>query len=269
MPRLASVAALIVLLLTSALALAPERAAADLTMTPQRVVFDSDQRSATVHVINTSDARKAYDITWSQQRMRPDGALMATESLAGAASSFLVLSPRRLSLEPGGSQTIRLSARRPAALPPGEYRSHLQLTPLPDAGDGGGPSDRGLSARLKVRLSFSMPVIVRHGGGTTEVALKAQKLDLDSGALLVRLDRTGPFSTFGDLYAFWRPNAASELTPIGRLESVAVYPELAAREAAVPLYADARAKLSGGEVFVYYVDPANNRVVLAEAGARL
>ncbi len=258
-----------ILVVGAVVALAASPARADLTMTPQRVIFEGKQRSATVHVINTGRERRAYDLTWGQQRMRPDGALQATDSMAGAASTFVVLSPRRIALEPGASQTIRLGLRRPPNLPVGEYRSHLHMTPVVQAGGADDASGRGLSARLQVRLSFSMPIIVRHGSGETDVAVHAHKLDLDSGALLVRLDRQGPFSTFGDLYAFWRPDAATELAPIGRLEGVAVYPELASREAAVPLYDDARRKLSGGEVFVYYVDPADNRAVLAETGARL
>lgn len=259
----------VILLASLAFALTALPARADITFTPQRIIFEGKDRSATVHMINTGRERRAYDLSWAQQRMRPDGALQTTEEMAGAASTLVVLSPRRVVLEPGANQTVRLGLRRPPNLPVGEYRSHLQLTPVVQEDSSEGANARGLGARLRVRLSFSMPVIVRHGSGETAVSVHAQKLDLENGALMVRLDRQGPFSTFGDLYAFWRPNAATELAPIGRLEGVAVYAELATREASVPLYDNARSKLSGGEVFVYYVDPADNRAVLAETGARL
>ncbi|MCG8441037.1 MAG: fimbria/pilus periplasmic chaperone [Caulobacterales bacterium] len=245
-------------------------AAADLVITPKRVMMEGADRSKTVSVVNTARERRTYDLVWGHMRMDEEGRISDVESDAGGVSSFVVFSPRRITLEPGQSQTIRLALRRPGDLPEGEYRSHLQLKSVnvPD-GDGSVEGGQGLGARLNINLSFKLPVIVRQGAGASEVALSAERIDYDGGRLHVRIDRNGPFSVYGDLHAYWRPDESSELSQVGQLNGVAVYPEVARRKVSIPLFADAQPNLTRGEIFVYFVDPAQGNDVLAETGARL
>ena len=268
MKSLSSLLCAIAMLTGMVFASAPARA--DVVITPQRVVFEGDMRSATVAVVNSASERRTYDLTWSHTRMDADGRLVPVDSEAGSVTSFVTVSPRRISLEPGQSQTIRLALRRPPDLLAGEYRSHLglQAIDVPDEAPQS-ESGEGMSAQLRIVLSFKIPVIVRHGPGASDVSLNAMQLDAEAQRLQVSMERNGPFSAYGDLHAFWRPDEAAELTAIGRISGVAIYPEVSQMVASVPLLPGVAPNLSTGEIFVYYVDPENDNAVMATTGARL
>ncbi len=256
-------------LILGGFAVAPSHA--DLLITPQRVVFEDRQRTAIIGVVNRSNQARTYDLGWTHMRMDEDGNLVPVDDETGGVASFVVLSPRRITLEPGQHQTIRLAVRRPANLPEGEYRSHLELraVEMPDDLVTGGGSADGVGAQVKVLLGFTLPVIVRHGSGDTDVAIQAQNIDYDANRLSVRVDRQGPFSTYGNMHVFWRPEPSAQLTTVGRLDAVAVYPEVAGMNVSVPLTPERDINLGQGEIFVYYVDPSQQNAVLAETGARL
>ena len=187
-------------------------AQADLFISPLRIVFDDATNAAEVILVNQSVETKTYRISWVEKIALPDGTYEDFEpdpEFIGA-SSLVRFSPRQVTLGPREVQKIRLSLNREADLPSGEYRSHLTFTEVgePERRGAGAPAV-GVGIELVLSLAFAIPVMVRAGDEEMVVAVTGARFMYDRGERLnVELDisRDGPFSVFGDMSVFWRPN---------------------------------------------------------------
>jgi fimbrial chaperone protein len=233
---------------------------ADLTITPVRVVFEGRDRSATIELINTTRTTNTYRMKWMDMKMGPSGRyelLPADETDPNSVSKMVIFSPRQVTIEPNGHQTVRLSLRRPADLPPGEYRSHLGMVRLAKQGPEK-PDDnaKGIEMEMRINLGFSIPVIVRSGEDPDlKISLNNPKLGMSKDEknpapeLTIDLRRdAGKFSTNGTLVVYWTPANGQE-KPIGGLNNLTLYPELQTRTVHIPL----KEAPSNGSVRVEYV----------------
>lgn len=221
-------------------------ARADLTITPIRVVFEGRDRSATIELINLTDRTNTYRLKWLEMKMGKSGRFElgpADEDSPYSFTKMVLFTPRQVTIEPRGHQTIRLSLRRPADLPPGEYRAHLSMIRLARQGpEKPDPNAKDLSMEMKVNLGFSVPVIVRSGDDRDlKISLISPKLGLTPDKVapkpLLNIDvhrETGKFSTYGTVHVYWTPKKGSE-KEIGVAGNVALYPELDTRTINVPL----------------------------------
>jgi fimbrial chaperone protein len=236
---------------------------ADLTITPKRVVFQQRDRSATVTLLNITDHPNTYRLSWEMMKATPDGKYKIlpynsdTDKDPHSLPNMVFFSPRQVTIGPHGYQTIRLSLRRPADLPFGEYRAHLLLTRLAQpstAPEKPNPDGKTLSMELDVNLSFSIPVIVRQGEDKAlKVSLSNPGLRLQGkGAVLdVNINREGgTFSAYGDINVYWQPPKGNE-TLIGSLNNVALYPEVKSRQVSVQI--SPQQNISAGNIRVVYI----------------
>lgn len=237
-------------------------ARADLTITPKRVVFLARTRSAEVILLNITDHPNTYRLGWEMMKAMPDGKYKIlpyhrdADKDPHSVPNMVVFSPRQVTIEPHGHQTIRLSLRRPADLPFGEYRAHLLLTRLANASppQKPEPNAKTLSMALDVNLSFSIPVIVRQGEDRAlKVSLSEPEFKLArKGAVLdININRkSGTFSSYGEINVYWQPPKGNERL-IGTLNNVALYPEVETRRVSVPI--NAKADISAGAIRVAYI----------------
>ena len=211
---------------------------ANLMISPTRVVFEDRDRSQTVYVINSSDQTKTYRFgLFDQQQISTGGyaPIKEGETVAGlnSAKDMIRFSPRQVTLQPGERQMVRLSLRKPANLAPGEYRSHLSFTELPNP-ERLNRQEGAADIRLFMSLGFTIPVIVRHQAFDVQAQLKNMRVvTVEEGnghVLLVDIARTGQGSSFGRLTAFWRPNKSSSYQELNFVNNIAVYTELNLRE---------------------------------------
>lgn len=271
------------LCLYAALSAAASAQQADLNISPKRVVFDAATRTATVFVFNRGDAAASYAIDVAERAMLPDGRILdvadadapgapaelvraAGTVRAASAKPMITFTPRRVTLQPGQSQTIRVRVLRPADLAAGEYRAHLTVSTLP-------PEDAGLTAdeaasrrdgRLAVRIvslfSLSIPLIVRQGdapatAAATGLRVLAEERRDENGALVAastlafELGRRGTGSVYGNLEVRSERDAGAE--PLGTVRGLAVYPEIDHREVRIPLH---RAPVHGEHLTLRFVD---------------
>ena len=222
----------------------PQKASAQLLISPLRVVFEGRDRSATVIVTNQSNEAATYRLEWQEKLATPDGQyreLTEEDSTAQNASTYVRFSPRQVTLAPGERQQVRLALRRPADLASGEYRSHLAFVVIDERERRAArQQNQGNGAAIQVfmNLGFAIPVMVRNGQGTARVSLGGAEFnvdDLNRLGLKVQLRQEGNFSAYGRMRIFWRQNQNSPETPIGLLQNVAVYPEVESRLATVLL----------------------------------
>jgi hypothetical protein len=217
---------------------------ADLNVSPKRVVFDAATHSATVFVFNQGSEPGSYSLELADQVMMPDGRILkvadAAADPAGAAASqrlasakgFVIITPRRVSLGPHESQTVRIRALPPADAAPGEYRTHLVVSALPpqDAGltaeqAAGKADDKTLSVKVIALYSIAIPLIVRQGapevsGHLDNVTVSAEG---DHSVVAMELVRDGKNSIYGDIDV--RVGGAKGAV-VGAVTGVGVYPEV-------------------------------------------
>jgi hypothetical protein len=216
----------------------------DINLFPKRVVIDERTRIASVGLYNRAAAAGEYEITVSDMAMQRDGRLVELASVQDAAardavhtaSGFLRWSPRHVALPASEAQMVRIMARVPPELPPGEYRSHFTVVSVPPETGGtsideaaGAETNNGIGVRIVPRFGISIPVIVRVGETTLTAGLKDLKLtDSQPGgpaALALTITREGTRSAFGDI-TITAPGAKK---PVAEIKGIGVYTEIAER----------------------------------------
>lgn len=250
------------------LVLPASHALAQLMLYPTRVVFEGNQRSAQLELINHGTETATYRISLVNRRMSETGEFSdLTAPLPGEqfADALLQYSPRQVTLEPGTGQAVRIMVRKPGDLATGEYRSHLLFAQQPDTSgrrsiESGTAGDGEIGVQLTALVGASVPVIVRHGATDASVALT--QLDLQrasSGAPLLsfQMQRHGTQSVYGDLTVSFTPRSGAEQI-IGRANGVAVYTPNPLRRARIALQPPSGLSLSNGTLRVTYREQAED-----------
>jgi P pilus assembly chaperone PapD len=263
--------------------LAAAPASADLMLYPTRIVFDKNQRAAQLELINNGQESATYRISVVNRRMSETGEFSAVDSpLPGEqfAGDLLRYSPRQVVLAPGGGQTIRISLRKPAELPAGEYRSHLQFDRVPEASaassiDAPGPKLAAgeVGVQLKALIGASIPVIVRHGETAANVTLSGLELPKptagQAATLAAVLQRSGNRSVYGDLGATFTPQGGAT-QEVGKAGGVAVYTPNPLRRVKLELQPPAGLVLARGTLRLTYRErPDAGGKLLTEASIEL
>ena len=234
--------------LALALLLGAQSAWADLMLYPTRVELENKQRAAQVELINRGSKPETYRISIVNRRMTETGEIVeAKEVLPGEqfADKLLTYSPRQVTLQPGLGQTVRISARKPADLAVGEYRSHLQFDRVADAEGQSSleamakPEEGQIAIVLQALVGASIPVILRHGDTAATATLDGLKIEpgTDKKAtpmLVFAIHREGNRSVYGDLVAEFSAAGAKPME-VARVAGVAVYVPNAMRQARMPM----------------------------------
>ncbi len=252
--------------------LAPRTANAELMVAPTRVVLENGDRAAELVLVNKGVEEAAFRIEIENRRMLLNGSLEAAETVLPGelfAAEFVRFSPRRVVMQPGERQTVRITFTRPEGLAPGEYRSHLRLLAAPvSAGraltDFSGDTGSDLSIELIAIRSITIPVIVRVGELDASVTMESADIvavDPDAAAdtsLVVRLSRSGTRSSFGDITV----RLAGQDEPVFFARGIAIYTPNTERDVILPLPGELRDALAGQEIELRYEssDPENPEV---------
>lgn len=258
------------------LVLPASHALAQLMLYPTRVVFEGNQRSAQLELINNGTESATYRISLVNRRMSETGEFTdIAEPWPGEqfADTLLRYSPRQVTLEPGAGQAVRIMVRKPANLATGEYRSHLLFAQQPDTSgrrsiESGSAADGEIGIQLTALVGASVPVIVRHGATDANVALTQLELQRSSSGaplLALQMQRSGTQSVYGDLTVSFTPQSGAEQV-IGRANGVAVYTPNPLRRARIALQPPGGLSLNNGTLRVTYREQAEDGgELLAEA----
>lgn len=258
--------------------LAPLPARAELMLYPTRVVIDGSKRSAQVEIVNRGLEPETYRISIVNRRMTESGEITPVSSPEPGelfADGMVRYTPRQVTLQPGASQAIRISVRKPTDLAPGEYRSHLQFDRVADisaasdlesAAKAADPNQ--VSIVLPVLIGAAIPVIVRHG--RTEASVRLDSLQLEPAApgsspeLSFVFRREGNRSVYGDLIATYTASGGKPVE-IGKASGIAVYAPNALRRSRLPLTLKEGMTLRGGTIQLQYRErPEAGGALIAE-----
>jgi len=250
-------------------------AGSNLLVTPTRVVFEGRDRTAQVTVVNNGDETGTYRIELINKRMTDAGTFENIEEPSKGdlfADNMLRYSPRQVVLEPGKSQIVRFSLRKPKGLADGEYRSHILFKAIPkDAGTNISSvtqSDK-LSIKLTPIISISIPAIIRHGKTSASVKFSSVEYlppdeKIKNPSLFMRLDREGNQSVYGDLLVeYVQADGTSRI--LGQANGLAVYTPNSTRTFRMQLELPSDLDIKAGVVKVFYRDkPDKGGKVLAQ-----
>lgn len=254
----------------------PAANGANLNISPKRVTLDRAHRTGTIYVFNQGSAPGTFDISLVDRVMLPDGQIVpladakaspAIQALADrvkSAQPILQISPRRITLNPGQGQTIRLriagTPSDPSAI---ELRSHLTISSLPprdsgttaEAAAANAPSTE-LRFQINALLGLSVPAIVRLTDPDVRAGIENARVTMERVAgpastpvavLSMDLVRQGANSLFGNLEVRSSPLAP----PIGLARGVGVYTEIERRSLRIIL---SRAPAPGEHLEVTFTD---------------
>ncbi len=241
---------------------------AGLLIAPNRVVFEGRTRVAEMYLVNNSNLRHTYAISLANFRISESGAMVRIpdgEPVAHRADTFIRYSPRRVVLEPGKQQVVRLQLMKPTGLADGEYRSYIVLQMLPDpaTADYSSPPQED-SESIKVNLmpvyGLLVPLIVHSGVLSASVAISDLSLvsDTASGAkaLSLTLVRSGNQSVYGDLVVDY-VGTGKPAVRVGKRSGIPIYVSQEKKSLNISLTIPEGITLSGGNLLVRYLDPVS------------
>jgi len=209
--------------------LLPQICSANLALSEYRLYFDGRTKNNSLMIRNTSDKNLDFKLEITHKDMTEEGALIdvSPKQVEGrSAKDMLRFSPRRGKIAPKGMQAIRMTVRKKAQLPAGEYRAVLRII----ASESQNPNSTGISIRPKV--AYSVPVIVRHGQLEADSKLINPQLITQNGhpTLTFWQTLTGNRSVYGNFEL-----VNSDNLPVGELTNVAVYTPLSRRKVYITL----------------------------------
>ena len=151
-------------------------------------------------------------------------------------SKIVRFSPRQFTLNKGGRQKVRLSLRKPANLPEGEYRFHIKATRLAQ------PENKNLDdgVYMHANIGVTIPVIVRHGDAQVSADVSNIKIIPPSQTIRKRpeahvtINRKGNKSAIGKLEVYWKENGQKE-KKIGNVGHLNVFTDVEKRHVTNPL----------------------------------
>lgn len=234
-------------------------AQANMLIMPTRVYFVDGERMKTLTVLNDGAEQAVFRIQMQYKRQLPEGgyeSISAPLNPGYDPASWLVYSPRQVSLDGQAKQSIRLSLRRPAELPDGEYRVHMALDRTARESIERRQGDAGkLSPQMFLNVGFAVPVIIRKGANDAKAEIKNYSLlpaDVQAGdtrpRLMVDITRSGKYSTVGEVAAYWTAAGSTEEVLVGQQKGIVIYPEVASRSIRVFL----NQQIHGGKLRVVY-----------------
>lgn len=242
----------------------------DVNLTPKRVVIIAGRSNGEITVFNRGTGTGRYELSLEDRFMTPEGNIQSLKDASDevkaqvrSASGFAKISPRRVTLPPSSVQTVRVSARVPADLPDGEYRTHFSVIAAPNENDGLsiedatnplGPGE--IRVRIIPKFGISIPIIIRKG--QTQVTAGIEDLRIAPNAenkptIQFTITRKGNRSVFGDFEVF-ATSVGGAREKIGEIKGVAVYPEIERRAVSIALIKPDSPPTKGSRLEVVYKD---------------
>ncbi len=184
--------------------------AAAVAVVPVAVYIDSRSRTGTLTLFNPGSLPEEIQLEFAFGYPRSDEegnvSVSVTDSVPEgepSAVAWLRAFPRRLVLEPGQRQVIRILAEPPPGLPEGEYWARALVRSR-----GGQPpvEERRGDVTVQVEVETVVVVAVNYRNGSVSTGLRVQeasatKLEGDTVRALIDLERTGNAAFLGRIQA--------------------------------------------------------------------
>lgn len=250
------------LVLFFALAFTQLIAQGDLFLSPTRIIFEGSDRSREVLLVNTGQDSAVFAVSFIEYHIDESGNYLpvsAPDTTGLYASRFVRFYPRKFTLGPGASQTLRMQYLPKPGMPQGEYRSHLffrmepKVQGQPEARDHS-DGDQPLSVKLIPIYGVTIPVLIREGNLSSDTEITDIRLDLDQSPhplLEFAIRRNGDKSTLGDLSVDYLPHGQKPVN-LRTWKGVSLYTPSALRKFSLALEVAPGLNLREGTLLIRY-----------------
>jgi fimbrial chaperone protein len=239
-------------------------AGAVLFIYPTLIMFEGNDRSATITLINRGDAIGTFETSWSELSMTPEGGLIKVEGdpPPWSIQPFVRYSPRRVTLGPSESQVIKIALKRGMEASEGEYHSHFRVLTLnvEDLEDQNTedtkPPDTDAAVTITARSAVAVPIIWRNSQAAPGATIESVNIDADTNQLTVDVLRHGNVSVRGYLHVLG-DTVDGEGVPLAEPMPLVIYPNLETRAVAITLNEGITADALAQKTEVVYATDAN------------
>jgi fimbrial chaperone protein len=224
-----------------------------LSILPTRIVLEPGATSGQVTLFNSGSQAITYRIEALELEALAEGGyrpVVEGDVPDWSASRWLRYAPRQVTLGPNERQVIKIIARAPRDVAPGEYRSHLRFSSIPVVepvkegapDEGNDETERSVAVTVGLEYRITIPVLLRLGELEGGAKINTARIETDpetgEARALITLSRTGQRSDYGVV----RVTDASG-AEVGLLRGVAILPPLDRRTVAIPFRPDAQLPL--------------------------
>lgn len=233
-------------------------AEARIDIVPQKLVIENRERSADMTVLNLQDITGTFRIELVNFIQDENGVYSEIKTPLNPdfdPTENIRFSPRQFTLEPGGKQKVRISLRRPANLPEGEYRVHIKATRLVEDDERRSETSHNIS--VISNIGVTIPVIIRHGDTQADAKIsainlrKAPNTKTERAELDLTINRVGTESTIGMIEVLKKQEDSSQEKRIGYIKNMNVFTDIEKRNITIPLSEDLK---GSGTLHVRYID---------------
>lgn len=241
-------------------------AQARIDIMPQKIVIESRQRGGEFTILNLFNTKNTFRISLVNYRQDEHGVYTTLDTPLNPVfdpKKIVRFSPRQFSIAKGGRQKVRISVRKPADLPEGEYRFHIQALSFIEDDE---PRLSGNNVSLTMNMGVTIPVVVRHGNVSataklgTPIIMNASQTNSRKPELHMPITRGGNASAIGKLEVLWQPSGGA-VRRIGRISNLNIFSEVTTRYIKLPLYE----KPSGsGQLIIRYTEAGKKGKVFDE-----
>lgn len=225
------------------LGLTPIFSMANVTISPLEVILTPQKRTAEVIVVNTKNTKETYRLSLVDKVMLHNGSMVDKSGLDSAMRNVFI-TPREITLNGKGTQTVRVMLRNAEGLQDGEYKTHLTLRHIPEnLTQNSAPSGDALSMSITPKYGISIPVFV-HIGKLTLTA-KIDSVKVIGKEAIVKMSYSGNRSLRGQV------NLYQGNTLVGSMKNAAIYKSVDFRTFSIPLNNKYR---NGRSIKVEYID---------------
>lgn len=184
-------------LLTASLLATFMVSAGTMSVSEQRIMITDKSKRSEFKVYNTSPEVQSIRVSLIEKAMDENGGVKTIESTTTSAAGYIRIGPRvGKNIAPKDFQTFRLRAKL-NQLADGEYRSHLLFESMNPPKDETKPG-----IHVKPNIRYSIPVIIRKGQLSAEIAIKDAILgenEQKQPTIAFNVTRNGNRSIYGDI----------------------------------------------------------------------
>ena len=235
-------------------------AEASLQVFPTRIFLSNKDRVANISLRHRGKSPMPYKITAVFYRMKTDGSLeLVKKPGSGERSAIKMIrfSPRRVTLQPGEEQVVRVISTARGKVEEGEYRAHLRFEPKeadPDVEPNSSGNTQQITMKLKAKVSVAIPVIFRQGNPQYNLKLSGLKLDKvgKATAFSLQMDSTGNAYPVGDFRIYFTPKGGEKIQ-VGLVKGVSSY--ISRRTVKYTLNSASNIRLKGGVLRAEFYQP--------------
>ncbi len=229
-----------------------------LFVAPHRVLIDGQEQGEVITVTNKSDRQRRYDLELVDQAMGEDGITKRVETFDYSIKRMTKFVPKRFTVEPGKTQTVRLQVTRPKDLADGDYHSHLLFREVPlsvkdkqTLQEERAEADQTVNFEIRTLYGIAVPVIVQQGAVNGDLAMADPVLGKSpegQPSLRISFTRSGNSEAAGKVSASYVANG-KEPVPVLDSQWVRLYRETGTVTKDFPL-ANLPADAKGGKIVV-------------------